>query len=351
MTYTVFSKDRKSLQFPVMCDGYITIPRHDGNTPNQEIGLWAHSGGFSFEAVLTPYDVNGNPDGFSATQKSLSRGTKGEAYFEKANRLSSKMMVFHNTNFSIHLENKESTNNPYSPAEYSIKVSLTVGSTTTTLESSTVIIPTSIDESSLSPTDYLYNSHSAFAKKSSRTVSSSDDSATNNTITLSGAPEFGTGYVAYRNDGAEIGTIIGVSTNTLTFLGQALTGSNTPTNGTNIYYSLPKEPLYVNTPHHIAFNYTADGLMQLFYNGELVGSTTHGAGGNFSFHASDCYIGQDPDLSKSSGARRESQFMGELHELSIMGISKTQFKSTNTLYPLFKDTLLYMDFEEANLDG
>lgn len=353
MTYTVFSKDRKSLQFPVMCDGYITIPRHVSNVPNQEIGLWGHSGGFSFEAVLTPYDVNGNPDGFSATQKSLSRGTKGEAYFEKADRLNSEMVVFHNTNFSIYLDNKEPTTNPYLPAEYSIKVSLTVGSTTTTLESSTVITPTSIDESSLSPTDYLYNNHSAFAKKSSRTVSSSNNALVNNTITLSGAPEFGPGYTVYRDDGAEIGIPFGLntSTNTLTFLGQVLTGSNTPTNGTNIYYSLPKEPLYVNTPHHIAFNYTADGLMQLFYNGELVGSTTHGEGGNFSFHASDCYIGQDPDLSKASGARRESQFMGELHELSIMGISKTRFKSTNTLYPLFKETLLYMDFEEENLDG
>ena len=344
MTYTVFSKDRKSLQFPVMCDGYITIPRHVSNVPNQEIGLWGHSGGFSFEAVLTPYDVNGNPDGFSATQKSLSRGTKGEAYFEKANRLSSKMMVFHNTNFSIHLENKESTNNPYSPAEYSIKVSLTVGSTTTTLESSTVITPTSIDESSLSPTDYLYNNHSAFAKKSSRTVSSSDDSATNNTITLSGAPEFGAGYIVYKDDGTSLGTVTSVSTNTITTSGYSTTPSSA------IYYSLPKEPLYVNTPHHIAFNYTADGLMQLFYNGELVGSTTHGAGGNFSFHASDCYIGQNP-TGVTYSQKRATQFMGEFHELSIMGISKTQFKSTNTLYPLFKETLLYMDFEEANLDG
>ena len=90
--------------------------------------------------------------------------------------------------------------------------------------------------------------------------------------------------------------------------------------------------------------------MQLYYNGKLVGSTTHGVGGNFSIDTSDCYIGQNPTASGYSD-RRKTQFMGELHEISILGISKTQFKSTNTLYPLFKEILLYMDFEEANLNG
>ena len=54
LALSLFSKDRKSLQFPVMCDGFITIPRFEANTPSQEIGLWSHSGGFSFEAVVTP---------------------------------------------------------------------------------------------------------------------------------------------------------------------------------------------------------------------------------------------------------------------------------------------------------
>jgi len=340
MTYTVFSKDRKSLQFPVMCDGYITIPRHVSNVPNQEIGLWGHSGGFSFEAIVTPYDLNGNPDVFSATQKSLSRGTKGLNYASATSRRGMDLTLFHNTNFTIHLENKESASNPTTPAEYAIGVSLTIGSTTTTLESSTVITATSIDESSLSPTSYLYSSHDAFAKVSTRAVTGNNGS---NTITLDGAPEFGAGYIVYKDDGTNLGTVTSVSTNTLTTSGYSTTPSSA------IYYSLPKEPLYVNTPHHIAFNYTADGLMQLFYNGQLVGSTTHGAGGNFSFHASDCYIGQNP-TKVSFSERRKTQFIGEFHELSIMGISKSQFKSTNTLYPLFKETLLYMDFEEANLD-
>lgn len=341
MTYTVFSKDRKSLQFPVMCDGYITIPRFDGDTPNQEIGLWAHSGGFSFEAVLTPYDVNGNPDIFSDTQKSLSRDTKGLAYIAEASRKDVRMTVFKNTNFEIELVNKETSDNPSLPAEYSISATIRIDSTDTTIESPAVITATTIDESSLSPTNYLYSSHGAFAKVSSRTVSSDFDS---NSIILNGDPEFGVGYTVYKDDGTSLGTVTSVSSNLIVTTGF----SETPSSA--IYYSLPKEPLYVNTPHHIAFSYTSNGLMQLFYNGELVASGTHSVGGNFSFDSSDCFIGQSY-VSGSYSDNRLSQFMGELHELSIMGIAKTQFKSTNTLYPLFKETLLYMDFEEANLNG
>jgi len=342
MTYTVFSKDRKSLQFPVMCDGYITIPRHSGTAPNQEIGLWGLAGGFSFEAIVTPYDVNGNPNVFSATQKSLSRGTKGLNYIGASDRKDMSLTLFHNTNFTIQLKNKETSNNPTLPAEYSIFVTMTINSYTTTLESSTVITSSSIDESSSAPTSFLYSSHGAFAKESARDVSSHDVAA--NTITLNGAPEFGAGYVVYKDDGTSLGTVTSVSTNTLT------TDGFTATPSTDIYYSLPKEPVYAVTPHHIAFSYSTDGLMQLFYNGEKVATTNHVNGGNFSFHASDCYIGQTPNAS-TYAERRKSQFMGEYHELSIMSVEKTQFRSTNTLYPLFKDTLLYMDFEEENLNG
>ncbi len=344
MVYTVFSKDRKSLQFPVMCDGYITIPRHSGNTPSQEIGLWSHSGGLSFEAVITPYDINGNPDNFNATQKSLSRDTQGEAYLPEANRKDHEMVLFYNTNLKISLDMVDNYTNPYVPASYKLKVDMKIGLTTTSLTSETIIAPTSIDESSLLPNFYLYNNHTAYAKDSLRVVSAHNVSA--NTITLDGTPSIGAGYTVYKDDGTSLGTITSVSGNVLTTDGF----TSSLTNGIGIFHSLPQEPLYANSTHHIAFSYSPQGLMQLFYNGKLVGSTTHGVGGNFSIDTSDCYIGQNPTASGYSD-RRKTQFMGELHEISILRISKTQFRSTNTLYPLFKEILLYMDFEEANLNG
>lgn len=342
MVYTVFSKDRKSLQFPVMCDGYITIPRHSGNTPSQEIGLWDHSGGLSFEAVITPYDINGNPDNFNATQKSLSRDTKGEAYLSEANRKDHEMVLFYNTNLKISLDMVDNYTNPYLPASYKLKVDMKIGVVTTSLSSETIITPTSIDESSFNPTFYLYNNHTPFAKESTRNVNTYNIST--NTITLSGTPDMGAGYVVYKDDGTSLGTITSVSGNILTTDGFTIAPSS------DIFYSLPQEPLYANGIHHVAFSYSPQGLMQLYYNGKLVGSTTHGVGGDFSIDTSDCYIGQNPTASGYSD-RRKTQFMGELHEISILGISKTQFRSTNTLYPLFKEILLYMDFEEANLNG
>ena len=49
----VYSKDRKSLQFPANCDGYLQVPYTAGQ---QKTGIWAHSGGFTFEALITPPD-------------------------------------------------------------------------------------------------------------------------------------------------------------------------------------------------------------------------------------------------------------------------------------------------------
>ena len=105
----------------------------------------------------------------------------------------------------------------------------------------------------------------------------------------------------------------------------------------------------MDVPHHIAVSYSPSGDMVIFYNGNEVKRGSHTVGGNFSFHPSNIYLGQNPD--GSYGAIRKSQFMGEYHELSITGGYRKTFRSMNSLLPTFKNTLLYMDFEEANLDG
>ena len=42
------------------------------------------------------------------------------------------------------------------------------------------------------------------------------------------------------------------------------------------------------------------------------------------------------------------QFMGELHEMAIQGFEKSAFTITNSLYPFFDETLLYLRFEEVD---
>ena len=55
---TLIGKQR-GLVFPVMCNGHVRIDYSD-NVPstldNQAYGIFAHTGSFTFEAILTPYD-------------------------------------------------------------------------------------------------------------------------------------------------------------------------------------------------------------------------------------------------------------------------------------------------------
>ena len=62
------------------------------------------------------------------------------------------------------LENT-STTTKNQPAEYAIKFYLTIGGTTTTITSDTVIASTIIDNSSLNPTVYQYDKHTPNCEK------------------------------------------------------------------------------------------------------------------------------------------------------------------------------------------
>ena len=66
--YEVLTGKQRSLVFPIMCNAFVKMDYSD-NVPNTGdsatyddvgYGLWAHEGSFSFEALITPYDINGN---------------------------------------------------------------------------------------------------------------------------------------------------------------------------------------------------------------------------------------------------------------------------------------------------
>ena len=133
----LFSKDRKSLQFPANCDGYLQVPY--SSSAQQQVGIFGHSGSFTLEVIATPYDVNGNSaTTYNGSIKSLGQGAKGLDYLADASRLNVEMVLFYNANIKVVLENT-STTTKNQPAEYAIKFYLTIGSTTTTLTSPTVI--------------------------------------------------------------------------------------------------------------------------------------------------------------------------------------------------------------------
>ena len=342
MSFSIYSRDRKSLQFPVMCEGYVQIKSADA-LASSTTGIWDYNGPFTMEALITPYDVNGNPITSEAnlgSQKTLPQGTKGLAYLSAANRHNMEMCIFHNARMTVSLVNKTTTAF-YQPAEYSIKFSLTIGTTTTTLERPVVFGTEIMDKSHTNPTSFIYREHLPLYQSSGSTVHSSYSGGTS-------IPTTGTFYVGqkiYKNDGTLIGEISAFSTgspNTITV--SSIT--NTPAASSTIYLPVNRDALYPETSHHIAVSY-GYGRMFIIYNNRVVAEGAHTGGNQFQLEASDIYLGQNPN----AGTPRLTQFMGELHELSYTKGQSVNFKSINSLTPGYKNALLYIDFEESRLDG
>ena len=157
------------LVFPLLCKGYLNInydePVTVGSDGSTNVAsarlrpLWAHKDTFTLEALITPYDVNGIGSG-TAGRHGILDSTKTPPYpndtlsnrnttYESvgylgegasAAYLTHKLMLFHNTNLKLYLQN--TTSSSYNqPAEYKIVAEVTSGGVTKTIQSDTVIKP------------------------------------------------------------------------------------------------------------------------------------------------------------------------------------------------------------------
>ena len=190
----------KSLVFPVMCYGYLTID-YDKHVPNRgtastaddiSYGVFGHDNSFTIATIVTPYDVNGlgadlegnsgtgmhpfNPSGINDSKKTMpsqqrdtytigataiDSGNATSSYVNAKNNLQSynylattgvnerynhEMMIFYNTNVQLSLLNatpnlQNSTNfiHANQPAEYKIKFTIKGDGSSDTLTSNAVI--------------------------------------------------------------------------------------------------------------------------------------------------------------------------------------------------------------------
>ncbi len=374
--YDIFIGKQKSIVFPIMCNSHLLISYSENipdinatpsdTTDDIPYGLWGLEGSFTFEAIITPYDINGMGNaglrGRSALQtgeRIMPQGGAGklsEEYLPVANRYGHEMCLFHNDNFRITLVNA-TTNNNNQPAEYKIKVYLTIGSTQETFLSDVVISPSSsrVWKYGDAHTNYNYSgfdTNDRIIYDSVGSITSSYSSGTTVLLdthsTRTHAETYYIGQSLYIRDGftyTKIGTVSNVGGAYI----QLNTGySASITAGTEIYTETLKEPTYVDNMHHVAvsFNGTKNTIL-MFYNRRLIFSGEHTKKSSFSFARTNCLLGQISET--DSGASANKQFMGEIHELSIERGAKQEITFTNSLFPEMDETLLYLRFEEVDL--
>ena len=401
--YEILTGKKRSLVFPIMCNAFVkmdyseNIPDtgSDGDTSNDTAyGFWSHEGSFTFQSIITPYEINGNGTyqnrvnlgstslGIGQTRldskkimpnhdDSLATSTTLQDlnYLSRANRLSHEMMIFNNDNFKVSLLN-DTTHAQNQPAEYKIKVQVKIGSTTKTVTTNKVIVPSQghvFRYNSTNGADLLSGFDENGRVMYAKVAEVSSHSAGSASITTSSATHpivAGDKQEIFIRDGftfTSLGTVNSVSSTTLTLTSAY---STELTSGTDIFLPTYKHASYIDQQFHIGciFNNT-NKVIQIFLNGVLITSDTHSETSNFSFAKTDTYLGSNGlnDMSVSgindlvnggtatgpNAATTCKQFMGEFHELSIEN-KISNFAGIDNLLPNYDNTLLYFTFEEVD---
>ena len=371
--YDILTGKQRALVFPVMCNADVKIDYSD-NVPDSAddvgYGIWSHSGDFTFESIITPYDINGAPTA-SLRGRTLTNtkkikpntvpdntGLEGNVYLSATNSLAYEMRIFSSTNFYIGLKNTTTTT-ANQPAEYKILVGikLSSGAVQEFLTDSAVILPTKNRSWIYSSDNDFHGGFNAegrveydFAAKLSSAFSSggtslSCDSVVADTITA--------GEQLYIQNGftfTSIGTVDSTDTSANTITLSSAYGANIADDSI-IFRKTYADPTYINNSFHIACTYAESPKeLRIYLNGLLVKTANHGQSGTFSFEDEDLYIGANGNREVGVGSCVENkQFMGEMHEMCLSSVIRRRFPTITTLLPNYNDTLFYFRFEEVDL--
>ena len=408
--YEVLTGKQRSLVFPIMCNAFVkmdysdNVPDTNSNADTSDdvgYGFWAHEGSFSFEALITPYEINGNSThqttvdhaatalGVGQTRNDSKKIMAGllqdtydladsahndesemqnERYLTRANRITHEMMIFDNDNFKISLLNA-TTHTQNNPAQYKIKAVVTIGATTKTVTSDIVIAPSQGHSFRFNTTNgaALFSGFDDKGRVMYAKVADvhSGGATENIDLPLAAASSICVGQELFTRSGfnfTSLGTVVTVSGTDLE-MSQA-----TPviSGGTDLFVASYRHASYIDQMFHVGcvFNNRTKKI-NLFLNGISIKEDTQGnADADFVFAKTDTYMGSNGlnDTSVSGindkigggtasgqdAATTCKQFMGEFHELAITG-KTSEFSMIDNLMPNFNDTLLYLRFEEVDL--
>ncbi len=365
------------LVFPLLSSGYLEIDYDktvtqiegtsgtvggsgdDTNTPTastisdtRNIQMWNHTGPFSLECIVTPYDVNGSaktgasefgvldstktppyPSDTLSSRSSTYQSTSilGTSSGTKYTDSPLKMMIFHNTNVKLYLEN--TTDNSYNqPAEYKIVAEFKrTGGTTIKLETDTVIKA----ENKLTGYYDPYGYYDGIATSLTKLDDASRDISNTSMIeldTASNVNKVGKGTELFDQTGTSIGKVVSIDTNagtlTMSQVQSASIGS--------AYISQLKEALYLEQMYKISFTYLPNAA-EIYLNNNLVASTSH-TESTVVIHPSDIRI-------CGSGTTSE-QFYGELYEIALHKGNSINTTTQKTLSPSYSNIFFYFRFGE-----
>jgi len=375
--YDVLTGKQRALVFPVMCNGFVKIDYSD-NVPNSAddvgYGIWSHSGDFTFEAIVTPYDINGALNTslrgrtLTASKKIMPnsghQGTlsnfQSEKYLSVADRISHEMRIFSSTNFYISLKNSTTTT-ANQPAEYKILVGVKLSSgAVQEFLSDNVIIPTKDRAWTRLTSNGIVSTLSGFNQQGrieyeiaailDSAFSSGGSVLTCNAVdadTISATEPL---FIRNGYDFTTIGTVGSTDTSANTITLSSAYGADIADEAL-IYRRTYADPTYIENSFHIACTYAETPKeLNIYLNGLLVKVGTHAESGTFSFENEDLFIGANG--SGGTGVLStivNKQFMGEMHEMCLSSVIRRRFPSITNLHPNFNDTLFYFRFEEVDL--
>ena len=374
-----------------MCNAFATIdysenvPDTGSNSDTSDdvgYGIWSHEGDFTFQAVITPYDINGygcsSSNGHTlvpssgvltadsnktiSSSKKIATASNGgsnlqsERYMSSTDRLTHEMRIFHSTNFQFSLVNS-TLHNENEPAQYKLKVGLKLGTASIETFESDVVISANEESRFKHSSAEDYTGFNNLGKVQYNNVAIADSVSTN-VITLdsSSSTEFLFGgskleiFVRDEQTFTSLGKITSIDS-----VNKTVTLDSTPSvtisSGDILYVKSTKNPLYINNIYHVACSWNQRSkAVRLFLNGQLVKTAKHTQSDVFVFAKEDFYLGANGvgDDGQDTAVTNK-QFMGEMHEMAITSVSQKEFYGLFNLLPNYNDTLLYLRFEEVDL--